>query len=72
MTRDSSVGIAALFGLDGRDSIPGGGKRFSLLHSVETQPSIGTGSEAGHSIPSNAEVKNCRAIVHDTFSWRGA
>jgi hypothetical protein len=34
-SRGSSVGIAANFGLDGRDSFPGRGKRF-FLHSVQT------------------------------------
>jgi hypothetical protein len=36
MGRDSSVGTAMGYGLDGRGSIPGRGKRFSPLHSVQT------------------------------------
>jgi hypothetical protein len=34
--RDSSVGIATGYGLDGRGSIPGRDYRFSLLDSVQT------------------------------------
>jgi hypothetical protein len=34
-SRDSSVGIATGYGLDGRGSIPGSDKTFSL-HSVQT------------------------------------
>jgi hypothetical protein len=36
MIRDSSVSIATAYGLGGRGSIPGKGKRCSLLHSVQT------------------------------------
>jgi hypothetical protein len=35
-SRDSSVGIAMGYGMDGWGSIPGMGKGFSLLHSVQT------------------------------------
>jgi hypothetical protein len=35
-SQDSSVGTATSYGLDGRDLIPGNGKRFSLLHSAQT------------------------------------
>jgi hypothetical protein len=34
-SRESSVGIAAVYGLDGRSSIPGRASDFSLLHSVQ-------------------------------------
>jgi hypothetical protein len=33
---DSSVDLATGYGLDGRGSIPGRGKIFFLLHSVQT------------------------------------
>jgi hypothetical protein len=36
MSRDSSVGIATSYELDGRGSIPGKGKDFSLFHKVQT------------------------------------
>jgi hypothetical protein len=36
MSQDSSVGIATGYGLDGRSSISGRGKKFSLSHSVQT------------------------------------
>jgi hypothetical protein len=36
LIRDSSVGIATGYGPDGRGSISGRGKRFSLLHCVQT------------------------------------
>jgi hypothetical protein len=36
VNRESSVGIATSYGLDGRGSIPGRGKKFSLPHSVQT------------------------------------
>jgi hypothetical protein len=39
-SRDSSVGIATGYRLDGRGSIPGGAENFSLLYNVQT------GSEA--------------------------
>jgi hypothetical protein len=39
----SGAGIATCWGLDGRGSIPGKGKRFSLLHSVQT----GSGAHPG-------------------------
>jgi hypothetical protein len=52
VSRDSSVGIAAGYWLDGRGSIPGKGKIFSLFHSVQTgkgaQPAsylMGTGDD---------------------------
>jgi hypothetical protein len=45
-SRDSSVGIATAYGLDGRGSIPDGGKRFVFFSTaftpalVPTQPPI--------------------------------
>jgi hypothetical protein len=33
---DSSVGIPTSYGMDGRDSIPGRGERFCLIHRVQT------------------------------------
>jgi hypothetical protein len=36
ISRDSSDGIATVHELDGWASIPGRGKRFYVLHSVET------------------------------------
>jgi hypothetical protein len=42
MSRDSSVGVATEYGLDGRDLMSGKGKRFSLLNSVQT----GSGAHA--------------------------
>jgi hypothetical protein len=36
VSSDDSVGIAKDYGLDGRGSIPGRGKRFSLLQGVQT------------------------------------
>jgi hypothetical protein len=76
-SRDSSLCIATGYGLDGRDSIPGRGKRLFFAASrpaVEiTQPPIlwtprvsflgvkRLGHGADHS-PSSAEVKNGRAI----------
>jgi hypothetical protein len=35
-TRDSSVGIATVYELDGQDSISAGARDFSLLYSVQT------------------------------------
>jgi hypothetical protein len=40
VSRDSSVGIATGYELDVLDSIPGKGKRFSLLHRVQTVSGI--------------------------------
>jgi hypothetical protein len=67
---DSSVGTATSFKLDGRVSIPGRGKIF--LFSIASRPALGPTqppeqwiaavkrpeSEADHSPPSRAEVKN--------------
>jgi hypothetical protein len=36
LSRDSSVGVATGYGLDGWGSIPGTGRDFPLLHSVQT------------------------------------
>jgi hypothetical protein len=77
-SRDSSVGIAMDYGLDGRGSIPGGGSDSSLL-SVQTgsgaHPAsypMGTGDlslgvnrprrEDDRSPPSSSEVKNAGAV----------
>jgi hypothetical protein len=48
-SRDSSVGIATGYGLDGRDFIIGRDKTFSLLHSAQTFPSykMATGIKKG-------------------------
>jgi hypothetical protein len=84
-SHDSSVDITTGYGLDGRGSIAGKGKT-SLLHSVQTDSGAlpawyqmgngGTfpGSEADHSPPSRAEVKNGGAIppLPHMYSRRGA
>jgi hypothetical protein len=36
MSKDSSVDIATLYGLDGLVSIPGKGQNFLFVHSVST------------------------------------
>jgi hypothetical protein len=86
MSRDSSVGIATGYGLNGRSSITSRDNIFSLLHSVQTgsraHPAsylIGNGVkqpglEADHSLPSGTEVTNSGAIppTPHTFSWSSA
>jgi hypothetical protein len=71
-SRDISLVMATGYGLDGWGSIPGTGKRYSILHSVQTgsvaHPAsypmgIGGGliskeCQADHSPKSTAEVKN--------------
>jgi hypothetical protein len=85
-SRDSSVDIPTGYGLDGRGSIPGRGKRFfctpqgpdrSYIQWVPGALSPGVrrpGREADHSLPSNAEVKNGRGLhpLPHTSLWRGA
>jgi hypothetical protein len=44
MSPDSSGGIARGYGLDDRSSIPGRGKNFSLLHSVQNGSRVHTAS----------------------------
>jgi hypothetical protein len=73
-SRDRSVRISTGYEMDGRGSIPGKTRDFTLLYSVQTgsgahQASypMGTGvkrskREADHSSPSSAEVKNGGAI----------
>jgi hypothetical protein len=79
LTRDSLVGKATDYGLDDWSSIPDRDKRFSLLHSIQSDQSNGywvkrPGREVDYSPPSSTEVKNGRAIplFHHTSSWRGA
>jgi hypothetical protein len=83
-----SFGIATGYAMDGRDSIPGRGKRlFStpqlpdrLLGPIKRVPeviSLGVkrpGHEADHSPPSSAEVKNGGDMppLPQTSSWGGA
>jgi hypothetical protein len=43
MSRDSAVGIATYYALDGRGSIPNRGKKFSPLHSLQTDSGTHTG-----------------------------
>jgi hypothetical protein len=74
MSRDSSVGIATGYRLDGWGWIPGRGKIFLFSTAGPTQPPIecvpGAISpgvkrqrrEADHSPPSSAEVKNGEAM----------
>jgi hypothetical protein len=87
--RDSSVGIATGYWLDGTGSIPG----MARLFSTHSRPALGPtqppiewipgaispgvkrpGSEADHSSPSSAEVKNGGAIppLPHMSSWHGA
>jgi hypothetical protein len=70
----------------GRGLIPSGESNFSILHSVQTQPSIQMilgafslgvkrqGNEADHAPPSSAEVTNGGVIPPHTHtsSWRNA
>jgi hypothetical protein len=74
--RDSSVGIATKYGLDGPGSIPGSAFRPSLW---PTQPPIQyapgverQGCGADHSPPSSAEVRNGGTIpsLPHMSSWR--
>jgi hypothetical protein len=76
--RDSSVGIATGYRLDGRSSIPGRDKIFSSPQRPDRlwgPPSLlfngyrgsfpgvkQPGPEADHSPPSSTEVKNCGAV----------
>jgi hypothetical protein len=53
-TADGSVGTATGYELKNRDSIPDSGKRFSLLHSVQTGSGAHTASyymDNGSSFP---------------------
>jgi hypothetical protein len=75
MSRDSSVGIALSYGMDGRVSrvrFPAGAANFSLHHRVQNgsrahpapypMGSLGIkrpGREADHSLPPSTEVKEC-------------
>jgi hypothetical protein len=80
---DSSVGIATDYGLDGRDSMPGSGKKFCLLHIFQNDtkahpafyPMRSWGSFiADHSPSSSAEVNfdgDIPPYLH-TSSWRSA
>jgi hypothetical protein len=83
-SRDSAVGIATGYRLDGRCSIPGRDKIFLFTASRpalgSTQPPIqwvtealSPGREADHSLPSIAEVKNgdVPPFPH-TSSWNSA
>jgi hypothetical protein len=83
--RNSSVGIAKGYGLDGRSSTSGKDKDFSLLYSVQAgsgPPSLlysdamdirvmRLGREADHSLQPSTEAKNDEAIppLPLTFSW---
>jgi hypothetical protein len=77
MTRNSSVGIATGYRLDGRGSIPGRGKGFFSTPQRPDGPTqsrklwlLGDispwvkrlGREADHTSPYSAEAKNGRAI----------
>jgi hypothetical protein len=83
-SRDSSVGIAMSYWLDGRGSIPSRGKSVqtdSGAHPASYPKGIlgssprgkAAGGEADHSPPSSAEVMNGGAIppLHNMSSWRG-
>jgi hypothetical protein len=73
--RNSSIGIATGYGLDGRGSIPGRGREF-FLHSVRTDTGaypascliVTEGSFLGgkddYSPPSSVEVRNGGNIPH--------
>jgi hypothetical protein len=79
---DSTVSTVTGPGLDGQRLIPGKGRDFSLLCSVQTGSGahlvyhvMGTGHEADYSSPSNAKVKNGGAIplllhtFHDILNY---
>jgi hypothetical protein len=85
-SRDSSVGIALGYGLDDRGSNfslnhrvkNGSGAPPPASYTMRTRGSFpggkAAGAEADHSLPSNAEVKECVELyIHspNTPSWRG-
>jgi hypothetical protein len=84
-SQNSSVGIVMLYGLDGRGSIPGRGKRFSSTSQRPDHPPsypVGTrdsfqwgerpGRVADHSPLSSAEVKNGGATPSlPTYVFKG-
>jgi hypothetical protein len=66
-SRDNSVGIAKDYGLVRRDSIPSRGKRFSLLHSVQTgcgahRPSYPLST--GGSFPRGRAARDMKLTTH--------
>jgi hypothetical protein len=83
-SRDSSVGVAAISGLDGRGSIPekeqysvrtGSGAHQAIypLGLADSFPGVERlGREAHHSPPSGAEVRNAGAVRPLLqYAWRG-
>jgi hypothetical protein len=83
-SRDSSVGIATSYGIDGWISIPGSGKNllFSTASRLALEPTQVRGNisegikrpgrEADHSSPSSVEVKNGGAIppFPNMYCWQ--
>jgi hypothetical protein len=62
--RDSSVGIATGYGLEGRASVPGWGKRFSLLHVVQTDSGV---HPASYPMGKGGSLPVCKAAR--AWSW---